>query len=53
MAGDKGWKLEVVDAPGEVREIRGVVDGDDDEDDDAGNDGQSKEGSEETYKEEL
>ncbi|KAG7108674.1 Protein OS-9 like protein [Verticillium longisporum] len=31
LAGDKGWKLEVVEAPGEARELRGYVD--DDEDD--------------------
>lgn len=56
LAGDKGWKLEVVEIPGDVREIRGVVDGDGEEEDaeyvvkkdDSGN-----EGSEETYKEEL
>jgi protein OS-9 len=26
LAGDKGWKLEVVEVPGDPREIRGVVD---------------------------
>ncbi|KAM0335095.1 hypothetical protein ACHAQA_000130 [Verticillium albo-atrum] len=31
LAGDKGWKLEVVEAPGDQRELRGYVD--DDEDD--------------------
>ncbi|KAM0274394.1 hypothetical protein ACHAQH_007896 [Verticillium albo-atrum] len=31
LAGDKGWKLEVVEAPGDLRELRGYVD--DDEDD--------------------
>lgn len=33
LAGDKGWTLEVVDAPGGLRELRGIVDGDDDDDD--------------------
>lgn len=31
LAGDKGWRLEVVETPGEVREIRGIVDDNDDE----------------------
>jgi len=31
MAGDKGWKIEVVDAPGQIREILGIVDGEDEE----------------------
>ncbi|RDW64996.1 hypothetical protein BP6252_10647 [Coleophoma cylindrospora] len=33
MAKEKGWKIEVVDAPGQVREILGIVEPDDDEDD--------------------
>ncbi|MCJ1472625.1 hypothetical protein MMC13_001274 [Lambiella insularis] len=33
LAGDKGWTLEVVDAPGGFRELRGIVEGDDEEDD--------------------
>ncbi|KAI1447284.1 glucosidase II beta subunit-like protein-domain-containing protein [Annulohypoxylon stygium] len=31
LAGDRGWKLEVVETPGDPREIRGVVDTDEDE----------------------
>ncbi|KAI1204482.1 glucosidase II beta subunit-like protein-domain-containing protein [Annulohypoxylon truncatum] len=31
LAGDRGWKLEVVEMPGDPREIRGVVDTDEDE----------------------
>jgi protein OS-9 len=56
MAGDKGWKLEIVEVPGEIREIRGVVDSDEDEE---GEGSESKDGdendtgSEETYVEEL
>jgi len=64
MAGDKGWKIEVVDVPGDAREIRGIVDGDDEDDDGDGDgddgdekaengEGESEAGSEETYKEEL
>lgn len=33
MAKDKGWKIEVVDEPGHVREILGIVDGDDEDED--------------------
>ncbi|RAL61781.1 hypothetical protein DID88_002844 [Monilinia fructigena] len=29
VAGDKGWKIEVVDVPGQVREILGIVEDDD------------------------
>jgi protein OS-9 len=50
LAGDKGWKLEVVEIPGEDRTIRGVVDADD-EDENESKDGE--EGSEETYVEAL
>lgn len=56
MAGDKGWKLKVVDVPGEdAREVIGILDGEDDEEDEAGSADQepekrSEEGSEETYK---
>lgn len=57
MAGDKGWKLQIVEGPGEVREIRGIVDADDDEDESGGaesKDGdEDDKGSEETYVEEL
>ncbi|OTB04543.1 hypothetical protein M426DRAFT_320664 [Hypoxylon sp. CI-4A] len=31
LAGDRGWKLEVVEKPGDPREIRGVVDTDEEE----------------------
>ncbi|KAI9746087.1 MAG: Protein OS-9 [Claussenomyces sp. TS43310] len=58
MAGDKGWRLEVIDTPGDVREIRGIWDEEDDgnEADAAPADNGSEsneEGSEETYKEDL
>lgn len=57
MAKDKGWKIEVVDAPGEVREILGIVDTDDSEDDvmaeTMGTEPEGDEGSEEIYKDEL
>ncbi|MCJ1432670.1 Protein OS-9 [Xylographa pallens] len=67
LAGDKGWTLEVVDGPGGFRELRGIVDGDDEEADAAGatSDGQAPdsggddldtdtgEGSEEVFKDEL
>jgi protein OS-9 len=56
MAGDKGWKLEIVEVPGEVREIRGVVDADDKEEGEGSKtkDGEDDEkGSEETYVEEV
>lgn len=56
MAGDKGWKLEIVEVPGEVREIRGVVDADDDEEGESSESkdgGEDENGSEETYVEEL
>ncbi len=46
MAKEKGWKIEVVDAPGQVREILGIVDGEDD-------DPEGEEGSEEIFKDEL
>ncbi|KAH6673147.1 glucosidase II beta subunit-like protein-domain-containing protein [Halenospora varia] len=32
MAKEKGWKIEVIDQPGETREILGIVDGDDEDD---------------------
>ena len=67
LAGDKGWTLEVVDAPGGFRELRGIVEADDEEDEvagttsdgegpDKGGDAQDTdmgEGSEEIYKDEL
>jgi protein OS-9 len=56
MAKEKGWKIEVVDAPGEVREILGIVDGDDQDDDEKVSNkesGESEEGSQEVFKEEL
>ncbi|KAI1764852.1 glucosidase II beta subunit-like protein-domain-containing protein [Hypoxylon sp. FL1150] len=53
LAGDRGWKLEVVETPGDPREIRGIVDTD--EDDEVGDEQDSEEaGSEENFfKEEL
>ncbi|KAG9232693.1 glucosidase II beta subunit-like protein-domain-containing protein [Amylocarpus encephaloides] len=70
MAKEKGWKIEVIDQPGEVREILGIVDSDDDEGDahlvsgqdpdgdgdgeeDPSDTGDSEEGSEEVFKDEL
>ncbi|KAI1371749.1 glucosidase II beta subunit-like protein-domain-containing protein [Hypoxylon crocopeplum] len=52
LAGDRGWKLEVVEMPGDPREIRGVVDTDEESSDD--NDDAEETGSEEKFfKEEL
>ncbi|KAI0596953.1 glucosidase II beta subunit-like protein-domain-containing protein [Biscogniauxia sp. FL1348] len=42
LAGDRGWKLEVVEVPGDPREIRGVVDDDGGE----GGEGEEEEGEE-------
>jgi protein OS-9 len=50
MAKEKGWKIDVVEAPGEVREILGIVDGEDEEE---GEGEASGEGSQEIYKDEL
>lgn len=56
VAGDRGWKIEIVEIPGAEREIRYIVDT---EDDDDGESSESKKGdeadkgSEETYAEEL
>lgn len=55
LAGDRGWKLEVVEVPDEPREIRGVVDTDEDEEGQA-NDKDNDEGTgseEQFFKEEL
>lgn len=40
LAGDNGWKLEIVEAPGEVPEIIGVVESDDDQEGEAADEGQ-------------
>jgi protein OS-9 len=55
IAKDKGWKIEVVDGPGQVREILGIVDDDEGEldGDGDGNGDEAGEGSEELFKEEL
>ena len=67
LAGEKGWTLEVVDGPGGLRELRGIVDGDEEEEGGEGtsgeeeneenneedNEGGSDEGSEEIFKDEL
>ncbi|KAI1407342.1 glucosidase II beta subunit-like protein-domain-containing protein [Hypoxylon sp. FL1857] len=56
LAGDRGWKLEVVEMPGDPREIRGVVDTDEEEkrEESDGEDGGEESGSEEKFfKEEL
>ncbi|KAI1087324.1 glucosidase II beta subunit-like protein-domain-containing protein [Rostrohypoxylon terebratum] len=42
LAGDRGWKLEVVETPGDPREIRGVVDTDEDEANDKQAKGEAK-----------
>ncbi|KAH8600745.1 glucosidase II beta subunit-like protein-domain-containing protein [Bisporella sp. PMI_857] len=47
LAKDRGWKIEVVDAPGAVREILGSVVDDDEKE------AESEEGSEEIFKDEL
>ncbi|KAJ4404439.1 Protein OS-9 [Gnomoniopsis sp. IMI 355080] len=48
IAGEKGWTLEVVEMPGEIPEIRGIVEDDEEEA------GEGEEGSEEKFfKEEL
>jgi len=58
MAGDKGWRLELVDTP-RGREFRGIIDADREDEEvkreegDEEPDGDEVEGSEETYKEEL
>jgi protein OS-9 len=51
MAKDRGWKIEVIDAPGQVREILGIVDTEDEEDE--GGASEENEGSQEIYKDEL
>ena len=48
MAEDKGWKIEVVDEPGHIREILGIVEGDEEVGEE-----ESEEGSQEIYKDEL
>ncbi|KAI0112317.1 glucosidase II beta subunit-like protein-domain-containing protein [Hypoxylon sp. NC0597] len=57
LAGDRGWKLEVVEMPGDPREIRGVVDTDEENKSDGEDDGEDdseETGSEEKFfKEEL
>jgi len=49
LAKEKGWKIEVIDAPGAVREIMGSIIDDDEEGTEKG----SEEGSEELLKDEL
>lgn len=54
VAGDKGWKLEVVDEPGQIREIRGVIDEDDDDQEGNSEADEKESGSQETFfREEL
>ncbi len=48
VAGGKGWRLEVFEVDGR-KELRGVVDGDEEED----GEGEDGEGSQEEYKDEL
>jgi protein OS-9 len=54
-AGDKGWSLQIVEVVGEdVRQIRGIIDGDNDDEEEGGEaSNKSEEGSEETYHDEL
>ena len=61
LAGDKGWTLEVVDGPGGLRELRGIVEGDEegrvetagdsDDADEVGEEGEQD--NEKLYKDEL
>lgn len=44
LAGDNGWKLEVVEVPGEGAEIRGIVEGPDDGEEEGKEGGLKKEG---------
>ncbi|KAI8210308.1 hypothetical protein K4K52_012545 [Colletotrichum sp. SAR 10_76] len=57
IAGDKGWKLEVVEQPGDPREIRGIVDHKDEDGEGkgkkAGKDEQQEGSEEQFFKEEL
>ncbi|KAI1811892.1 hypothetical protein GGS20DRAFT_578747 [Poronia punctata] len=64
MAGDRGWKLELVEVPGNARELLGIIDEDEDEGEEQGKEKSKKgnkrereaedEGSEEQFfKEEL
>jgi len=48
LAQDAGWQIKVVNAPGQVTEILGIVDGQGDGEDDS-----DEEGSEEVFKDEL
>ncbi|KAG3191622.1 hypothetical protein PC129_g25084 [Phytophthora cactorum] len=43
LAGDQGWKLELVELPNGVRELRGYIDEEDDEKKPAEVDAQAKE----------
>ncbi|KAI0171696.1 glucosidase II beta subunit-like protein-domain-containing protein [Hypoxylon sp. FL1284] len=52
LAGDRGWKLEVVEMPGDPREIRGVVDTDEEEADE-GQGGEETGSEEKFFKEDL
>ncbi|KAI1453148.1 glucosidase II beta subunit-like protein-domain-containing protein [Annulohypoxylon moriforme] len=55
LAGDRGWKLEVVETPGDPREIRGVVDTDEDgegEEEEEKKSGSEDKGEEDTGSEE-
>jgi len=45
LAGDKGWKLEVVEMPGGEPEIRGVVEADEDEEEADAGDSRGRKGS--------
>lgn len=55
MAKEKGWEIKVVDAPGQIREILGIVDvaeGEEESNQEDGDEG-GEEGSEEIFKDEL
>lgn len=49
MAKEKGWKIEVVDMPGQIREILGIVDGDDDEEEEEEEEAGDEEGGSEEF----
>jgi len=56
MAGDRGWTLELVDGPGNVKEIQGVVDGEDEDSDEVDkqpNDADNEDRKEKPAKDEL
>ncbi|KAI1078570.1 glucosidase II beta subunit-like protein-domain-containing protein [Whalleya microplaca] len=53
LAGDRGWKLEVVEVPGDPREIRGVVDTEQEEESEDKKEGKDKGSEEKFFKEQV